>query len=188
MTVEEIFRDISAHMIKGIMLHEQMADYYDFLNLHGYKRAHEYHMFCEMKCMRKLHRYFLNHYNKLIEESVVDSPDAIPSSWYRYTRKDVDANTKRNAVRTGIEKWVSWEKETKDMYEDMYQELMDIGEVAAAEKFTKFVKAVDKELKCADRKHICLATADYSMEYIMMEQEHLHDKYKEKLEHMYDKY
>ena len=31
MTVEEIFRDLSAHMVKGVMIHEQLADYYDFL-------------------------------------------------------------------------------------------------------------------------------------------------------------
>ena len=181
MTVENIFKDLSSHMIKGIMLHEQMSDYYDFLNLHGYKRAHEYHAKCEMRSMRHLHRYFINHYNKLIEEDVIQNPDAIPASWYRYTRQDVDANTKRSAVKSGVEKWVAWETETKDLYQKMYRELMDIGEVAAAKEVCCYIKAVDKELKWAHRKHITLVSVDYSMAFIQGEQDRLHDKYMEKM-------
>ena len=177
MTTEEVFKSISSHMIKGIMLHEQMSDYYDFLNLHGYKRMHEYHMYCEMKAMRKMHRYFINHFNRLIEEEIIENPDIIPSSWYRYTRQEVDVNTKRNAVKAGIEKWVSWEEETKKLYEKMYGELMSNGEVSAAKKIGCIIRDVDCELKWAQRKHINLVTSDYSMSFILGEQEKLHDWY-----------
>ena len=188
MAVEDIYKDLSTHMIKGVMIHEQMADYYDFLSLRGYKRCHEYHMFSEMKMLRKLHRYCLNHYNRLIEEDNFENPDIIPSSWYRYTRQDVDANTKRNAVKSGIEKWVAWESDTKKLYEKSYHELMELGEVAAANELSCFVCDVDRELKCAQRKHLDLMSADYSMEYILFDQDMLHDKYKEKMEHLYDKH
>ena len=40
MTVDEIFSKLSGHMIKGLMIHDQMSDYYDFLSLRGYKRCH----------------------------------------------------------------------------------------------------------------------------------------------------
>ena len=185
MTIEEIFGKISAHMVKGVMIHEQMSDYYDFLNLHGYKRCHEYHAKCEMKNMRHLHRYFINHFNRLIEETPIENPDVIPSSWYRYTRQEVDANTKRSAVKTGIEKWVAWEEETKDLYEKMYTEAMSIGEIAAAGKIMCYIREVDKELKWAQRTHIDLVTVDYDLGYIMGKQTYLHDKYKGKT---YDKH
>ena len=181
MTVEDIFKSISSHMIKGIMIHEQMSDYYDFLNLRGYKRMHEYHMYCEMKAMRKLHRYFINHFNRLIEEDVIENPDIVPSSWYRYTRQEVDVNTKRNAVKSGFEKWVAWEEETKDLYEKMYGELLAIGESAAARKIMCFIQDVDCELKWAQRKHINLVTSDYSISYILGQQDQLHDWYMEKI-------
>ena len=181
MTVEEIFKKLSAHMVKGVMIHEQMSDYYDFLNLHGYKRCHEYHAKCEMKAMRKLHRYYLNHYNKLIEEEKVEDPNAIPEGWYKYTRQEVDINTKRTAVKDGIEKWVAWESETKDLYENMYLELLDLGEIAACEKIACYVKAVDKELKWAQRHHINLVAADYSMSYILGMQDEWHDWYKKRM-------
>ena len=181
MTVDEIFRDLSAHMVKGVMLHDQMADYYDFLNLHGYKRCHEYHGKCEMRSYRKLHRYYINHYNKLIEDTNVASPDAIPASWYRYSRQEVDTATKRSAVKAGIEKWVSWERETKEKYEKAYADLMEIGEVASAKRMSCLICDVDRELKWAERKHINLLTADYDIGYILGEQDHLHDWYKARL-------
>lgn len=59
MTVEEIFSKISAHMIEGMMFHEQMCNYYDFLGLHGYKRCHEYHYLCETIEHRKLERFYI---------------------------------------------------------------------------------------------------------------------------------
>ena len=130
---------------------------------------------------RKLHRYFINHYGKLIEEKRIDDPEAIPSSWYRYNRKEVDASTKRTAVKTGIEKWVAWEKETKELYQRMYRELMNMKEEAAAIFLQEFIEDVDCELKWAERKAIELDTIDYSLAYIIGEQKRLHDKYKRKM-------
>ena len=47
MTVEEIFGKIVQHQIKGLMIHEQLSNYYDFLGLSGYKRFHECHYYEE---------------------------------------------------------------------------------------------------------------------------------------------
>ena len=171
-------------MIKGIMIHDQMCDFYDFLNLHGYKRAHEYHAKCEMKAMRKLHRFFINHYDRLIEEDQIDNPDVIPSAWYRYKRQDVEPNTKRNAVKTGIEKWVAWEQETKDLYERMYAEC---EEEVARQMIGCLLCDTAKELKYAKRKHLDLVAVDYSIAYIVGQQDHLHDLYRKKMS-KHDKY
>ena len=117
MTAEEVYSKIASHMIKGMMAHDQLANYYDFLGLKGYKRCHEYHFMCETVAYRSINRYFINHYNKMVEQEQVSDPELIPSSWYKYTRHDVDINTKRNAVKVGLDKWVAWEKETKTLYE-----------------------------------------------------------------------
>lgn len=179
LNIEEIYSQLSSHMVKGVMFHEQMADYYDFLNLHGYKRCHEMHAFAEFKGLRRLHRYFINHYNKLVTEAPVESPEAIPASWLKYSRQDVDIQTRRNAVKAGIEKWVEWETETKKLYQDMYRELMSLGEVASANTFAECVTDVDRELKYAQRKHITLMSVDYDIDYIVMEQDALHEEFKE---------
>ena len=57
--------------------------------------------------------YYINHYNKLIPEvtnNSLTSSSILPNNWYNYTREDVDINTKRNAVKSGLEKYVHWER------------------------------------------------------------------------------
>ena len=181
MTTEEIFKGLSSHMIKGMMIHDKMADYYDFLSLRGYKRCHEYHFKKESACYRKLHRYFLNHYHRLIEEEQIEAPDIIPASWYRYTRSEVDVSTKRNAVKNGMEKWAAWEKDTKAYYEKAYMDLLEAGDVDGALFVQHLVEEVDCELKWAERKILDLSAADYNMAFILGEQKHIHDKYKKML-------
>ena len=181
MTIEEIFSELSSHFVKGLMLHDQMANYFDFLQLQGYKRCHEYHFKAESDNYRKLNRYYLNHYNKLILEQRVDDPKVIPDSWYKYSRSDVDIATKKNAVNSAINKWVSWETETKELLERMYCELLDLNEISTAIFLQDFIKDVDCELEYAERKHLDLMSVDYDMTYILEEQKRLHDKYKSML-------
>lgn len=181
MTIEEIYSQIANHMIKGMMIHEQLANYYDFLGLGGYKRCHEYHYLKETCSYRSVCRYFINHHNKLIPETPIDNPEMIPASWYNYSRQDVDASTKRNAVKNGLTEWVKWETETKDFYEHMYAEAMKLEEVASACKIKELIMDTDRELKKAQRYHINKMAADYDMTYIIEEQDEMHDKYKCKM-------
>ena len=180
MELKEIYSRLSEHMIKGMMIHEQMANYYGFLGLDGYRRCHEYHFLAETKNYRKLNGYFIHHHNMLILETRFDSPEIIPESWYDHTRQDVDAGTKKNAVKNGLEKWVSWEKDTKHLYEDMYKELMDIGEVASACFIKCFIADVDKELKKAEKYHLNKEALGYDIHAIISDQDKMHDKYKKK--------
>lgn len=184
MTVSEIFAELSAHIVKGLMFHEQMSNYYDFLNLKGYKRCHEYHFFCENIAFRKLTRYYINHYNRLIEMVDFDDPGAIPINWWQYTRQEVSPETKKNAVKDGIVSWVRWEKETKSLYQRAYKELMQIGEVAAAMHVKCLIEDVDCELKHAERRHLDLMSVNYDMMYVVDKQHELHEKYKKKLKEM----
>lgn len=185
MEVAEIYSTISSHMLKGIMLHEQFANYYDFLGLKGYKRCHEYHMLTEMLGYRSLSRYFINHHNKLISDSHIENPEVIPSSWYKYTRQDVDTNTKKNAVKVGLEKWISWERETKQLYENMYRELMNLGEIASAMKIEEYIYDVDCELKKAEQYKLDKEAVNYDLVYIVEEQKRKHRKYQRKVENLH---
>ena len=184
MTVDEIFGKLSVHGVEGMMIHDQLAKYYDFLNLHGFKRVHEYHFLCETIAHRKLHRYFTNRYNRLVTDSPVDSSSVIPESWYRYKRQEVDKATKRSAIEKGFAEWVKWETETRELYNEMYHELEELGEYSAAEYVCNMIRDVDKELKCAERKQIELEAVDYDMVFISQKQCKLHDKYKKKVKEL----
>lgn len=182
MTVSEIFSEIISHQIKGLMIHQQLADYYDFLGLNGYKRCHEYHYFAENIAFRKTSRYYLNHYNALVPEKPVENPNVIPQSWYKYTRHDVDISAKRTAVKSGLQMWRDWESETKKLYERMYKELMDIDEISAAIFLKGCIEDVDCELKMVDRYWLDKKAIDYDMAVIIPEQHEKHEEYKRKME------
>lgn len=180
MTTNEVFAAIAAHQVEGMMLHNDMADYYDFLGLCGFKRVHEYRFLREAAEMRGIHRYFINHYNMLLEDKGLSVKGNIPEAWHDYKRQEVDAAAKRNAVQSCVEKWVEWERSTKSLYESMYCHLCDAGEVAAAIKVKELICDADCELKCADRLHIELKSVGYDLQYVFLMQDTLHEEYREK--------
>lgn len=181
MAYSEVFSELSAHFIKGMMVHDQLAQYYDFLSLRGYKRYHEYQFKHDSCAYRKINRFYINHYNKLITEKPVNDPNIIPESWYRYSREDVDAETKRVAIKNGITEWIKWETATLVKLQQSQLDLYDDGEVASAMFINKFIKDVECELKCAKRMYLDLSAVDFDMCYILDKQTGIHDKYKKML-------
>lgn len=180
MTANETFSKISSHLIEGMMLHDKMADYYDFIGLMGFKRIHEYRFLKDAAELRGVHRYFINHFNMLVPDKAVSQDWSIPMSWMEHVREDVGTETKRNAVISGMEKWKLWEHDTKRLYEQCYVELCDINEVAAACKVKELVSDADMTSKCADRLYIKLKGMDYDMPTIYILQDEIHSEYDEK--------
>lgn len=176
----EVFASINNHMLKGLMFHSQLADYFDFLNLHGLKRCQEYHFLLECSEMRGIHRYALNHINKLIMDSPVEDPQVIPTNWKNYTRMQVDNNTRKSAVKEAFEKWFEWESLTKNFYEQQFKILTENSKIAEANKVNQLICDVDQELKEVTRKMLEYKSVDYSLDYILYQQDELHEKYKEK--------
>ena len=170
MTAEEIFSKISVTMIEGLMFHAQMAEYYMFLGLPGYSKCHKEHYLEESCSFSKINCYYIKKFNKLLPEARAEDPEAIPAGWRKYSRTDVDMNTKRNAVKSGIEKWVAWESKVLKIYEQMYQEAIEIGEIAAACEIKKLIKDVAHELEKAQQYHLNRRSTDYDMSYIVEEQ------------------
>ena len=181
MTCEEIFSKLAEHMIKGMMVHEQLANYYDFLGLPGYRDCHEYHFLHETCMYRKLCRYYVNHYNKLIPEVEFEDVSEIPETWYKYERKDVDSATKKNAVKNALTKWVEWETETKTLYSQMYQEMLNNGSVASAEFLLEYVNDVDCELKKANMYWLNKEAIGYDLGTMISEQKSKKQKYESKI-------
>lgn len=73
----------------------------------------------------------------------------------------------RTAVKDMMTKWIQWEKDTKQLYSEMRQELCTLGEVAAALKIDCFLKDVDDELVHAEKKYIKLETINYDINTII---------------------
>ena len=178
MTVEEIFTQTIEHMLKGFMFHEQMANYYDFLGLEGYSKCHEYHYFEESKSYRELCHYYITTYNKLLPEMRFENPNAIPQGWIGYRRQEVDSKTKRAAVKDGLDSWISWEIETKKLYEKMAKELFNIGAIGAEMQFKKLITDVEEELAAAEQYQLNKSATDYDIVNIIDEQKTFTKRFK----------
>lgn len=214
--LQALYSELINRMKQGVEMHEQLADYYSFLNLPGYQKCHEYQMLCELLTYRKAKDMYLKEYNKLVQPSFNNSPmnnmsgnnnnnnnsngnnnmsmmnrnypmEVIPQNWYNYTRYDVDASTKRNAVRDGFKKWIEYEKDTKQYLTQMAQKLEQMNEREAARKLEHLIEHVEKEIMTAEDKMMNLESTGYDMNYILQQQNELKQKYAKKIREMNDK-
>ena len=171
MTVEEVFSKLISHMLEGSMYHEEMMKAYCFLGLQGYAKQQKHRFDEEIDNYNKLVKYYMTHYYRLVPTEKLTQPELIPNSWYKYSSQAVDVGTKRNAIKELMIKWVEWEKDTKKLYEEMYLELTNLREVAAAIRVEKLIKDVDKELSEAQQQLLYLETIGYDMTLIVDWQE-----------------
>ena len=88
---EEVYVKLDEHMRKALSFHEQLADYFCFLGLQGFKRKLECQYMDECVNKRKLHHKYINLHQKLIPLRQVQFPQMIPRDWSKYTTDDVNA-------------------------------------------------------------------------------------------------
>lgn len=170
MTVEEIFTKMASHMLDGVMIHEQLVHYHNFLHLSGYARFHAERCLEESVGYMRLYSYYLSHYNKLIPNVRVAQTNVIPKTWYSHTKKDVDSSTLRSSVKAGLEMWIEWEKDTQKLYQELYTELIELGEIASANYVSECINDVTEELKEAECYYLNKKIRDYDIADIMDEQ------------------
>lgn len=180
MTVEEIFNKITSHMKEGLTTHCAIARAFDFLELEGFARMHDYHYCEESHNYLLIQNYYARYYHKLLKPELIN-PQIIPENWYKYSSKDVDSNTKKNAIKDLMEMWIAWEQSTKALYQQMRQELCTIGEVAAALELERYILDVTEELADAEKQLLHIATINYDLIEITSWQKSLKKKYKHKL-------
>lgn len=185
MTSEENFLKLSSHMKKGLTIHDQMSNIYGFLKLKGYQKLQEYRYYDETKTYKFLHNFFLNHYNKIIPDEPIEKLDLVPSNWYKHVSQDVDTGTKRNMIKELSHKWVNWERETKDLLQNIYKELFDAKETCAALMIADVLKEVEQELIAAQAVLIDLETISYDLSLIVDNQEKLYKKYCKKIKSLF---
>lgn len=182
MTVQEVFSQIVNHMLEGMMVHEQLANYFNFLAFEGYKCCHDYHYIEETLAHRKIQDYYVEHYNKLVPEPQPSIIQVIPSNWYENIRQNVDNNTKKEGLQKGMLAWTNWETESKQLYEKLYTELLSINEIASAEKVKELIVDVDEELAEAIKMHLEILTINFDLSVIIPDQKEKYKEYSKKIQ------
>jgi uncharacterized protein YecT (DUF1311 family) len=167
-----------------MMFHNEMADYFDFLNMHGFKRMHENAFLSDSKNVRVLDRYFINHYEKMPETGAKEAKTAISSGWYDVTRTETDENSKRRAIRNAFTAWLEFEEETCKALNSVYETLEDNADAAAAHVIEKMIHCIDKRLKRLKRLIDAAQDVNFDLSYLYLIQPKLHRKERKKADRM----
>lgn len=178
--VEEVYKTISERMCEALEFHFQLADYFCFLGLQGFKRMAEYQYMKECAEKRKLHKRYIDMHHKIIPVVNIEQINIIPSEWSRYTTADVDDNSIPKYVRNALEQYYGWEHETKEILQEQHETLMNLGLASDAEYIKELMVEAEKEIKKVSRLYESMNGTGYDVNAIHSTQPQYHDKYKQK--------
>lgn len=183
MTVEEIFTKIISHAADGVRIHEELANYYDFLNLHGYKMCHEYHYLTQSKGYRQLYHFYIKYFEKLVNKDAEKGKEisVIPSAWLGHKKQKVDVRLLRESVEIGMQLWIDWQNSTVQLYKEMFKQLLNLNEIHAAMFIKEYLDDVCEELAAAKQKYLNLKAINYDATVIIPAQDELCKKYKKRI-------
>ena len=173
----DVMQTVSTRLVEGMMLHNDLADVFDFIGMRGYKRMQEYYGIWDMVSMRKVHRYAINCMGHILPEET-PKYDSLSNRLTGYSRTDLSPQDRTAYLRRAMSKWIEWEQATLHDMESAASTLRTMGEVCAACKVECLVGHVAKELKCAMRKEVELSSVNYDLVFVMQEQTKIHDCYR----------
>lgn len=183
MTNQEIYKKIKSRSITAIMFHQQLAEAFGFLNLHGFKRWNEYQAIKEFMEMLGIVRYNVEHNYHIIGDVDGANPKALPYEWLNYTKMDTTDSLIKSFTLESFKKWFDWETETKKLLCLYYKELTNNNDIADACKIKSLLDDVDEELKYLTRMYLNLKH-NYEDCVSLLVQEEIHNKYKDKEDKM----
>ena len=178
---DAIFPEINSRFVAAIMMHGQMADYFDFLGLKGYKQIHEYQHIAESLERRKVCRYYIERHGKIIPDAFSGEVKMIPDGWYAAKSISVGKGTKQKAVEDGFSAYREWEEETKTVYQSYAAKLLEKGNVEDFTLVASLIDDVGDELKEIDKIILDLISTGYDMVHNTDSQKELHEKYKKRM-------
>ena len=178
MRVNDVFSRIHDRQIEGTMMHHALDMYFEFVGLSGFADMQGMRYISEHEAMVRLEKYFIRHYNMLLNANELNIREYAPESWYEHTRYDFNKEDKEVAVKNFLEMWVQWEKDSKKVYEVAYGDLCDLREFAGAMFVKKLVCEVDYELAFAEQMYLELIGSDFDIVRIQEINSEICKKYK----------
>lgn len=189
--LEEVYCILDERTNMALCFHEQLADYFCFLGLQGFKRMCEYQYMKECAGKRKLHKRYIDMHHKILPTDVDvyagDKPDIIPKDWSRYTTHDINDSVIPRFVRMALKAYYEWEKETKEVYSEQCEVLIKANEYADYEFLKELILDVEKEIKKIMHLYESLNGTGYDVNAIHAAQDKYHEKYKRKYEEHFTK-
>lgn len=181
MSVNDIFTEMSAHVIEGTMFHESLMKAYLFLNLEGYAACHEYHYLSESVSYARLCKFVSNHINTVVSPIPKSDNDVIPKSWINAKRSDISPQVRKEAIRSAFHEWLQWEEDTVSLYKRLYKEAVNLGDIVSSEFIKGYILDAEGELVYARNELISKEAMDFDIVSILEEQKFLEVKFRKRI-------
>ena len=148
--MHEIFKKLSNRMVGAMMIHTQLTELFNFIDLEPVAKRQKKQLHDESDGLLKLEKYAAQHHHILITSDNPPQVDILSLGMLKQSSDQLSPENRAYLIRYAMKEWIEWEKESKIMYEDAYHNLVDMSEIAAADFVLQYVRDVDKELKDAE--------------------------------------
>lgn len=148
--MHEIFNKLSNRMVGAMMVHTQLTELFNFIDLEPDAKRQKKQLHDESDGLLKLEKYAAQHHHILITSDNPPQVDILNLGMLKQSSDQLSPENRAYLIRYAMKEWIEWEKESKIMYEDAYRNLVDMSEIAAADFVLQYVRDVDKELKDAE--------------------------------------
>lgn len=148
--MHEIFKKLSNRMVGAMMVHTQLTELFNFIDLEPDAKRQKKQLHDESDGLLKLEKYAAQHHHILITSDNPPQVDILNLGMLKQSSDQLSPENRAYLIRYAMKEWIEWEKESKIMYEDAYHNLVDMSEIAAADFVLQYVRDVDKELKDAE--------------------------------------
>ena len=168
--MHEIFKKLSNRMVGAMMIHTQLTELFNFIDLEPDAKRQKKQLHEESGGLLKLEKYAAQHHHILITSDNPPQVDILNLGMLKQSSDQLSPENRAYLIRYAMKEWIEWEKESKIMYEDAYCNLVDMSEIAAADFVLQYVRDVDKELKDAELLYRVRDAIDWDLATIYDEQ------------------
>ena len=119
-------------------------------------------------------------HHKILPTIGCSGVNIIPKEWERHTTHDIDDSVIPKYTKMALKTYYEWETETKELYKELCNKLLQMGEHSDYEFLKELVLDVEKEIKKIMRLYENLNGTGYDVNAIQSVQDKYHEKYKKK--------
>jgi hypothetical protein len=170
MPMHEIFKKLSNRMVGAMMIHTQLTELFNFIDLESDAKRQKKQLHEESDGLLKLEKYAAQHHHILITSDNPPQVDILNLDILERLNDKLSPDDKIRLIQYALKEWIEWEKKSKVIYEDSYRNLVDMSEIAAADFVLQYVKDVDKELRDAELLYRIRDAIDWDLATIYDEQ------------------
>ncbi|MEG3013136.1 MAG: hypothetical protein RR795_01590 [Cetobacterium sp.] len=181
----EIMNEICDRKLDGLMVHSDCADIFNLLNLHGFKRKHEYRHFEEEKEFVSIKKWIIERYGVIPSLHNGERFEINPKNVKQDGRRGkISKDNKILVIKSVFEELIKWEEETLEFLSECYKILSHHYHIADAKRVCELIEATDIEIKKLKREYHELKDVDFDLIFIYQMQKRIHDHHKEKMHEM----